>query len=320
MNADFLESLSFNFGPEIMEAFADASVLEIMLNDDGKVWIERFGRPMEQHCTLSSSLALNVFQLLATANHVTVGEHRPSLQAVLPAERFGGARFQGFLPPVAGSPTFCIRKRPTRVFTMTDYVSRGILPEAGASALREAIRTRKNIVVVGGTGSGKTTFVNALQHELSLICPHERQLVLEDTREIQSDNPNTVYLTATDAVTLADLIVGALRYRPDRIHIGEVRDGAALNLLKAWNTGHPGGIGTYHADSAEEALPRMEELVEEATPAPKQALIGRALDVIVYLRKTPEGRKVTDILGVEKWDGNAREYITFNLLNAQEQP
>lgn len=297
-----------------MAAFADSAVLEIMLNDDGLVWVERFGQPMEQICPLHSSLALNVFQLLATANHVTVGEHRPALQAVLPPEKFGGARFQGYLPPVATSPTFCIRKRPTRVFTMTDYVSGGILSEAGANALREAIRTHKNIVVVGGTGSGKTTFVNALQHELSLICPHERQLILEDTREIQSDNPNTVYLTATDKVTLADLIFGALRYRPDRIHIGEVRDGAALNLLKAWNTGHPGGIGTYHADSAEEALPRLEELVEEATLAPKQELIGRALDVIVYMAKTPEGRKVTDIIGVKEWDRKAQDYNTFNLI------
>ncbi len=312
MNRDFIESLEFNFGQEIMQAFADPAVLEIMLNDDGKVWIERFGQPMEQLPPLNPSLALNVFQLLATGNHVTVGEHRPALQAVLPPETFGGARFQGYLPPVADRPTFCVRKRPTRVFTLADYVSGGILSEKGAEVLREAILTHKNIVVVGGTGSGKTTFVNALQHELFLLCPHERQLVLEDTREIQSDNPNTVYLTATDTVTLADLIFGALRYRPDRIHIGEVRDGAALNLLKAWNTGHPGGIGTYHADSAEEALPRMEELVEEATPAPKQPLIGRALDVIVYITKSPEGRKVTDIIGVKGWDG--QEYNTVNLL------
>lgn len=314
MNRDFIESLEFNFGPEIMQAFADPAVLEIMLNDDGKVWIERFGQPMEQLPPLNASMALNVFQLLATGNHVTVGEHRPALQAVLPPETFGGARFQGYLPPVADRPTFCIRKRPTRVFTLADYVSGGILSEKGAEVLREAILTHKNIVVVGGTGSGKTTFVNALQHELFLLCPHERQLVLEDTREIQSDNPNTVYLTATDTVTLADLIFGALRYRPDRIHIGEVRDGAALNLLKAWNTGHPGGIGTYHADSAEEALPRMEELVEEATPAPKQPLIGRALDVIVYITKSPEGRKVTDIIGVKGWDGKIQEYNTVNLL------
>ncbi len=314
MNTDFLESLEFNFGPEIMAAFADPSVLEIMLNDDGKVWIERFGREMEQLSPLNPSLALNVFQLLATGNHVTVGEHRPSLQAALPPEKFGGARFQGYLPPVADRPTFCIRKRPTRVFTLADYVSGGILSEKGADVLRDAILAHKNIVVVGGTGSGKTTFVNALQHELFLLCPQERQLVLEDTREIQSDNPNTVYLTASDTVTLADLIFGALRYRPDRIHIGEVRDGAALNLLKAWNTGHPGGIGTYHADSAEEALPRMEELVEEATPAPKQALIGRALDVIVYITKRPEGRRVTDILGVKGWDAKNGEYNIFNLL------
>lgn len=314
MNRDFIEPLEFNFGPEIMQAFADPAVLEIMLNDDGKVWIERFGQPMEQLPPLNASMALNVFQLLATGNHVTVGEHRPALQAVLPPETFGGARFQGYLPPVADRPTFCIRKRPTRVFTLADYVSGGILSEKGAEVLREAILTHKNIVVVGGTGSGKTTFVNALQHELFLLCPHERQLVLEDTREIQSDNPNTVYLTATDTVTLADLIFGALRYRPDRIHIGEVRDGAALNLLKAWNTGHPGGIGTYHADSAEEALPRMEELVEEATPAPKQPLIGRALDVIVYITKSPEGRKVTDIISVNGWDGKTQEYNTVNLL------
>lgn len=301
-------ALVYDFGPLVMGAFDDPEILEIMLNPDGTLWTERFGAPMQHIGSVAEAQALNVCQLLATDNHVSVSEKRPSLQAVLPQERFGGARVQAFLPPVSLAPTFCIRKRPSRIFPLAEYVETQVLRAAWLPVLQQAIRDRLNIAVVGGTGSGKTTFVNAMIHELSLLCPEQRLVILEDTPEIKSSSANTAFLTSTDFFTMTDMLKGTLRYRPDRILLGEVRDGAALQMLKAWNTGHPGGLGTYHADSAEEALERMEEMVAEATLSPKQPLIGRAINMIVFIAKTPAGRRVTEIIRVHGWDKKEQEY------------
>jgi type IV secretion system protein VirB11 len=179
--------------------------------------------------------------------------------------------------------------------------------------LRNSLGVKRNILVSGGTGSGKTTFVNALIRELAELCPHDRLGIAEDTPELQSASPNSVCLLSTAFLSLNEIVKGLLRFRPDRILVGEVRDGSALELLKAWNTGHPGGIGTLHADSAEETLPRLEELVAEATSAPKQALIGRAVDRVVSIAKRPEGRRITELLDVVGWDALHQRYNTASL-------
>ena len=193
-----------------------------------------------------------------------------------------------------------------------------IKPEA-VPLIRSAIADRKNIVVVGGTSSGKTTFVNAIIHELDDLCPHDRLLILEDTAELQSCAPNAVFFLTSElaGIGMRQLAKVAMRYAPKRILVGEVRDAAALELLKLWNTGHPGGIGTFHADSAADALERLEELVEEAGVGQKRKLIGRAVDLVIHMEKTRDNtRRLASIIAVNAYRESEGRYETALLYSA----
>jgi type IV secretion system protein VirB11 len=199
------------------------------------------------------------------------------------------------LPPVARGPCFAIRKPAGRIFTLEDYAASGVISTDQLAALKAAIATRANIIVAGGTGSGKTTLANALLAEIASL--DERVVILEDTRELQCAAEDVVALrTQPGSVSLSDLVRSTLRLRPDRIIVGEVRGGEALDLLKAWNTGHPGGIATLHANSAQAALTRLEHLAMEACDAPPTALICEAIDLIVFIRRGgPAGRTVSEL-------------------------
>ena len=163
--------------------------------------------------------------------------------------------------------------------------------------IQEAIRSRKNILIVGGAGAGKTTIANAVLEEIGILTPGDRVLVIEDTQELLLDSANSLSMLATTDFDQLKCLKIALRLKPDRIIVGEVRDGAAaLPLLKAWNTGHPGGVSTIHANSAAEALVRLEDLVREATEAPQQRTIAAAVDVVISVVNDPvEGRKVQEV-------------------------
>jgi len=182
--------------------------------------------------------------------------------------------------------------------------------------LHDALKGRANILVVGGTGSGKTTLVNALIRALAGICPLDRLLILEDTMELQSKSENTVFFRTSDHVDMRRLVKVTMRYRPTRIIIGEVRDGAALDLLKAWNTGHPGGIATVHANSAAEGLDRLEELIAEATPAPKQKLIGKSVGLVIFIKRVPAGRRISEVLRIHGYDAITHTYQTEVVYHA----
>jgi P-type conjugative transfer ATPase TrbB len=214
---------------------------------------------------------------------LTVNEHNPIVEGGFPLD---GSRFEGTFPPIVGpGPSFSLRKKASRVFTLAEYLDAGSITAEVVTIIRAAVQQRKNIVVVGGTSSGKTTFVNAVIDAIADLTPSHRLIILEDTAELQSKNENTVFFH-TSILAHVDMRILAkvsMRYDPKRILVGEVRDAAALEMLKLWNTGHPGGVSTFHADSAEEALPRLEELVEEAGLGPKQKLIGRAVDLVVYM-------------------------------------
>ena len=225
-----------------------------------------------------------------------------------------GSRFEGCFPPIVGpGASFSLRKKASRVISFDEYLEQGVITPEVPCIIRKAILERKNIVVVGGTSSGKTTFVNAIINELDQLCPHDRILVLEDTAELQSKAPNTVFFLTSElaGIGMRQLAKVAMRYAPKRILVGEVRDAAALELLKLWNTGHPGGIGTFHADSATEALERLEELVEEAGVGAKQKLIGRAVDLVIFMQKTPQGiRVLSEIIEVMRFDSREGVYET----------
>jgi type IV secretion system protein VirB11 len=231
----------------------------------------------------------------------TVGEHRPALATILPDS---AARIQALLPPLVAAPVLSIRKRPSRIYALADYVADGIATAEQARWLGQAVKSKRNIIVAGGTGSGKTTLLNALLAEPAFI--EARVVILEDTAELQCESPNGVQLLTKRTepqVAMRDLVQMTLRLRPDRIVVGEVRDGAALEVLKAWNTGHPGGLLTLHANSAQDALTRLEDLALEASAHPPRRLIANAIDIIVFIARTETGRRITEIAEVKGVSG-----------------
>ena len=294
-------------GPAIGGWLDDASVGEVMLNPDGRLWIDRLAGGLEDTGErLSAEDGERIIRLVA--HHVGAEVHpgSPRVSAELPGT---GERFEGLLPPVVVGPAFAIRRPAVAVFTLDDYVAAGIMAERQAQFLRGAVADRANILVAGGTSTGKTTLVNALLAEVAQTS--DRVVLIEDTRELQCAAPNLVALRTKDgAASLTDLVRSALRLRPDRIPIGEVRGGEALDLIKAWGTGHPGGIGTLHAGSAVGALRRLEQLVQEAVVTVPRALIAETIDVIAVLSGRGSARRLAELARVEGLDGQGDYCLT----------
>lgn len=286
-------------GASIAAWLDDAATIEVMLNPDGRLWIDRLGEGVSDTGErMAAADGERVIRLVA--HHVGVDVHAdvPRVSAELPET---GERFEGLLPPVVANPSFAIRKPAVAVFTMEDYVAGGIMSADQAAILRDAVATRRNILVAGGTSTGKTTLTNALLAEVARTS--DRVVLIEDTRELQCASPNLVALRTKDGVaTLSDLVRSALRLRPDRIPIGEVRGAEALDLLKAWGTGHPGGVGTIHAGSAIGTLRRMEQLIQEAVVTVPRALIAETIDVIAVLVRDGTGRRLAELARVDGLD------------------
>jgi len=300
-------------GPAIGGWLDDASVGEVMLNPDGRLWIDRLAGGLEDTGErLSAEDGERIIRLVA--HHVGAEVHpgSPRVSAELPGT---GERFEGLLPPVVAGPAFAIRRPAVAVFTLSDYVAAGIMAERQAQFLRKAVADRANILVAGGTSTGKTTLVNALLAEVAKTS--DRVVLIEDTRELQCSAPNLVALrTKNGAASLTDLVRSALRLRPDRIPIGEVRGGEALDLIKAWGTGHPGGVGTLHAGSAIGALRRLEQLVQEAVITVPRALIAETIDVIAVLSGRGSARRLAELARVEGLHGQG----DYRLTSAGDHP
>ncbi|GBQ65297.1 conjugal transfer protein TrbB [Ameyamaea chiangmaiensis NBRC 103196] len=279
-------------GPAIAGHLDDPSIVEVMLNPDGRLWIDRLAGGMEDTGTrIAPADAERIVRLVA--HHVGVEVHpgSPRVSAELPGS---GERFEGLVPPVVAAPCFAIRRPAVAVFSLDDYVAAGIMTAAQATFLRRAVAERRNILVAGGTSTGKTTLVNALLAEIAQTG--DRVVLIEDTRELQCAAPNLVALRTKDgAASLSDLVRSSLRLRPDRIPIGEVRGAEALDLLKAWGTGHPGGVGTLHAGSAIGALRRLEQLIQEAVVTVPRALIAETIDVIAVLSGRGSARRLAEL-------------------------
>ena len=279
-------------GPLLLARLEDPGVAEVMLNPDGRVWVDRFEGGLAD-AGLSLPFADGERILRLVAHHVGAEIHagRPRLSAELPGT---GERFEGLMPPLAAGPTFSLRKPASRVFPLADYVAGGVMTAGQADLLAAAVRERMNILVAGPTSSGKTTLVNALLAEVA--AGDDRVVMIEDVRELQCAAPNLVALrTGEGAATLGELVRSSLRLRPDRIIIGEVRGAEALDLIKAWGTGHPGGVGTLHAGSALGALLRLEQLIQEAVVTVPRALIAETIDIIAVLSGRGRQRRLTDL-------------------------
>jgi type IV secretion system protein VirB11 len=282
-------------GPAIAGWLQDPAVVEVMLNPDGRLWVDRLaGGLVDTGERLSAADGERIVRLVA--HHVGAEVHpaSPRVSAELPET---GDRFEGLIPPVVAAPAFAIRKPAVAVFTLVDYVATGIVTLNQASHLRAAVAERCNILVAGGTSTGKTTLVNALLAEIARTS--DRVVLIEDTRELQCKAENLVALRTKDGVaSLSDLVRSALRLRPDRIPVGEVRGAEALDLLKAWGPGHPGGIGTIHAGSALGALRRLEQLVQEAVVTVPRALIAETINVIAVLAGRGSERRLVELAQV----------------------
>ncbi len=279
-------------GPGIAGWLEDPGVVEVMLNPDGRLWIDRLKEGIaDTGERLSASDGERIVRLVA--HHVGAEVHpgSPRVSAELPET---GERFEGLIPPVVQGPCFAIRKPAVAVFTLDNYAAGGIMTQSQAEVLRAAVAVRKNVLVAGGTSTGKTTLVNALLAEVAKSG--DRVVLIEDTRELQCAAPNLVALRTKDGVaSLSELVRSSLRLRPDRIPIGEVRGAEALDLLKAWGTGHPGGVGTIHAGSALGALRRLEQLIQEAVVTVPRPLIAETIDLVAVLAGRGSERRLAEL-------------------------
>jgi type IV secretion system protein VirB11 len=304
------EKLLRDLGDTFMNAFNDPKTVEIMLNADHRLWQERLGEAMRCIGTMRPSQSEAVIKTTAGYYGKEITRANPVLESEFPLD---GSRFAAQLPPIVSGPTFALRKKAVSIFTLAGYVATGVLSEAHRDVLIKAIHAHRNILVIGGTGSGKTTLVNALIHEMVQADAHERVFIIEDTGEIQCSAENFVQYRTSFEVGMTQLLRTSLRMRPDRILVGEVRGPEALDLLMAWNTGHEGGAATLHANDARAGLSRLSMLISmhRDAPRPIEPLIGEAVHLLVHISRTPSGRRVQEIVAVEGYEDG--RYVLRNL-------
>ncbi len=300
--------LEVAFGKQLWRLMKDNRLTELMANPDGRIWLDMIGKGLlETGVVLDESARQRIISIVAGAEGRICNSDNPTLAAILP---YFGARFQGFVSPVVPGASFSIRLKSKRVFSLDEYVTDNILSLVHCHRIKRVVAERGNILIVGGTGSGKTTLANAVLNEISQTG--HRIVTIEDAAELQCTAPNTLQLFVNDDVGFdwRSAVKVSLRARPDRIVVGEVRDSSALDLLKAWNTGHNGGCATIHANGAIQGLSRMESLIEEAVPNAPKELIGEAIDLIVHITRSNKGRVIDQMVAVNGFDKVSGEYLT----------
>ena len=322
------EKLERECGPVLMKALRDPAVVEVLLNPDGRLWVDVAGKGMEfTGQAIEPGAAESLLATCASMLQTTITRDNPILEGEFPLD---GSRLEGIVSPIVRAPILTIRKKASKVFTLDDYRARGIIGaalgghSAGAEAaaqpahshpieaIRHAVRQRHNILIVGGTGSGKTTLANAILAEIAALCPDDRLVAIEDTMELQVTMRNSVLLRTSESTNMQRLLRATMRLRPDRIVVGEVRGGEALTLSKSWNTGHPGGIATIHANSAEGGLVRLSQLIYEAPEARNlsestvASTIKEAVNLVVFIERsaTPAGRSVSEMMQISDFVGD----------------
>ena len=329
-----LVMLRRSFGPIVMRELENDATEDIVLNPDTCLWVKRRGEPFSQIGTLSPISAFSALATIATMRKTKLDNDTPALETNLPLD---GSRIEGLIPPVVTNPIFAIRKRGNGAPTLEEYAASGILTDKNDPAneyrrmdtflemckdkshidvIRIAVQEKKNIVIVGSTGSGKTTLVNAVLDTQYRLAPNDRTILIEDTPELQCNVKNHVSLLSTDRFPTLSCLKACMRLTPKRIVLGEVRGKEAHTMLKAWNTGHPGGLATFHANDARGGLSRLESLVGESPEAngPQQRFIAEAVDLLMFIDADwtlKAGRKVREVLAVTGFENG--DYITHRL-------
>jgi len=287
-----MELLKYCFD-DVNKYLNDDNVIEVMLNPDKKLWIDTLTEGRKNTgIIVEPSKAMSIINTVASHMKTVIDKKNPTLSAELPQS---GSRFEAVL--TGANPVFTIRKKAILVFTLDDYVKNKNLTEAQKSIILDSIKNKKNLLIVGGTSTGKTTFANACIEEISKL--DERIVILEDTKELQSTAKDSVPLKTTDYADLKKLLKSTMRLRPDRIIVGEIRDGVALDLLTAWNSGHPGGLTTIHSDSAIGGLKQLEQYIQRVSVSKQEELIAKVVNVIIVLERIGVQRKITSITKVE---------------------
>lgn len=296
------EKLRRELGGAAVEALEDPNVFEIQLNPDGQMWADCFGTGKRLLDVVNKNRALNIVGTVAGMLGLEATAEKPIVEGELPLDE---SRFSGSIPPIVKAAQFSIRKKAIQIFTLDSYVASGTMTQEQVDCIKEHVRKKHNILVVGGTGSGKTTLCNAILAYIMEIDPNRRIVIIEDTRELQVTGHDVVAYKTSDHISMQRLLKLTLRQSPDSIVVGEVRDKTALDLIKAWNTGHGGGVSTVHADSAEEGLTRIEDLIAEAGIVPNPRTIGYAIQCVISIQKnkaSPTGRKVEEVLTIKGGD------------------
>ncbi len=304
-----VDQINRSLGDSINVALKADDVSDILVNEDGRIWVERFGQPMSVVGMLDAGAAIVAINAIASCYNIVCRADNPIISCELPGD---GSRFEANIPPIVKAPTIAIRKKASKVFTLADYTESGIMSVGEQRRIERAVAEHENILIAGSTGSGKTTLTNAVIAEIVAQDETERIFVLEDTPEIQCSASNRNIKQSTDTTTILDLLRSALRQRPDRILVGEVRGAVAWDLLKAWNTGHPGGICTIHSDAEPQrtkkydaALKRLEQLSAENHQCPSamhilREVIGESVGLIIYIARSSTGgqRRVNAVVEV----------------------
>ena len=311
-------------GEPVLTLLEDERTEDVMLNPDSSLWVKRMGEGFARFGQMPPVRAASALGTIAAWRGTVLNHEHPILETELPID---GSRFEGIIAPVVRQPVFAIRLRPRKIFSLDEYQAAGILTtekdgllnshrcgrDFAASVrglwhvdiIRAAIGQRKNILIAGSAGSGKTTLANGILRDVLELTPNDRILVIEDTTELQCSVANYVDLHTAGHVTMIDCLRACMRLKPTRIVVGEVRGAEAHTVLKAWNTGHPGGIATIHANDAMSALTRLESLLtqsQEGQSMPHDfrcALIAEAVDLVVFIDEEPgtaAGRKVREVL------------------------
>ena len=306
--------LKQDLGNLVLSALSDEEIYEVLLNPDGVLWVDGY-QGKREYGVMSAAAAKNLINTVASVSDEIVTAKNPSFSGelwVLIDEEFKLFRFQAFIPPVVTYPAFAIRKRAGQVIPLEDYVKDEIITLQQEKIIKESVEQRKSILVIGGTQSGKTTFCNAILDCIAKTHPQDRVIIIEDTQELKCNVKDSVTMRSSPSKSMNDLIFDSMRIRPDRIIIGEVRGKEAHSLIKAWNTGHPGGVSTIHANSAQSGLLRLEQLIMEAGVAAVPEAIAEAVNLLVFIQKTNKGKKgrqVTKILKLNGYDKN-KGYLT----------
>ncbi|MBP9629552.1 MAG: Flp pilus assembly complex ATPase component TadA [Leptotrichiaceae bacterium] len=297
------------FGEEIWEYLFSDDYIEIMLNPDQHIWVENYEKKWKTDIFIDEKQASRIITAVASENGKELGKTKNS---IISGTLITGDRFEGISGEESKNKTiFCIRKKAKKIFTLDEYESSEVITSEQKEYIKQMIFERKNILIVGGTGSGKTTFINACLNELK--DTDFRVITIEDTDELQCSAEDTIKLYSTPLTSSKIILESIMRMRPDIVIVGELRRGEEVQaLLKAWNSGHDGGLSTTHANSCVGGILKLQQLLTDVKDINTDSLalmIMNSVDIIVTIKKIGRKRKITEIAELKEYDHDRKKFI-----------